>query len=183
MDGYFVERSDQLEHHGILGMKWGIRRYQNKDGSYTQEGLRRYNKSMGNYESVKSKYNSIKNTGSKQEIKSVKRELKSAKKDVSMKYDQVKRDYKADQGKNLYQRGHTITANNEIAYKLGAFSAAINPGTMWVLYDNGILNKKMAEVGSLVSIGSAVAAGILSTKNMSEARKLRAYYGHSRPKN
>lgn len=31
----------ELYHHGILGMKWGIRRYQNKDGSLTPEGRRR----------------------------------------------------------------------------------------------------------------------------------------------
>ena len=31
-----------LAHHGILGMKWGIRRYQNKDGSLTAEGKKRY---------------------------------------------------------------------------------------------------------------------------------------------
>lgn len=33
---------DYLEHHGILGMKWGVRRYQNEDGSLTAEGERRY---------------------------------------------------------------------------------------------------------------------------------------------
>lgn len=33
---------DHLEHHGILGQKWGIRRYQNEDGSLTDEGRRRY---------------------------------------------------------------------------------------------------------------------------------------------
>ena len=31
-----------LEHHGVLGQKWGIRRYQNKDGSLTSEGKKRY---------------------------------------------------------------------------------------------------------------------------------------------
>lgn len=31
-----------LQHHGIKGMKWGIRRYQNKDGSLTPEGRNRY---------------------------------------------------------------------------------------------------------------------------------------------
>lgn len=31
-----------IAHHGVLGMKWGIRRYQNKDGSLTAEGRQRY---------------------------------------------------------------------------------------------------------------------------------------------
>lgn len=31
-----------LQHHGILGMKWGVRRFQNKDGSLTPAGKKRY---------------------------------------------------------------------------------------------------------------------------------------------
>lgn len=36
--------SDYISHHGILGQKWGIRRYQNKDGSLTEAGKKRINK-------------------------------------------------------------------------------------------------------------------------------------------
>ena len=38
MSYYSVERSTSLSHHGILGQKWGVRRYQNKDGSLTDDG-------------------------------------------------------------------------------------------------------------------------------------------------
>ena len=33
-------------HWGILGMKWGLRRYQNPDGSLTSEGKKRYLKNV-----------------------------------------------------------------------------------------------------------------------------------------
>lgn len=35
-----------LAHHGILGMKWGVRRYQNKDGSLTELGKKRLAKDI-----------------------------------------------------------------------------------------------------------------------------------------
>jgi len=38
----------ELYHHGIKGQKWGVRRYQNQDGSYTDEGRRR--RGFGSFE-------------------------------------------------------------------------------------------------------------------------------------
>lgn len=33
---------NELYHHGIKGMKWGVRKYQNVDGTYTRAGIDRY---------------------------------------------------------------------------------------------------------------------------------------------
>lgn len=38
-----------LQHHGIKGMKWGVRRYQNPDGSLTAAGKRRMRKNISSY--------------------------------------------------------------------------------------------------------------------------------------
>lgn len=47
MYGYQVIRKSDLMHHGIKGQKWGIRRYQNEDGSWTSAGRERYGAGTG----------------------------------------------------------------------------------------------------------------------------------------
>lgn len=39
---YNYNQSDILQHYGILGMKWGIRRFQDKNGNLTSAGKKRY---------------------------------------------------------------------------------------------------------------------------------------------
>lgn len=39
---YLPNTKNELMHHGIKGMKWGIRRFQNPDGSLTNKGKKRY---------------------------------------------------------------------------------------------------------------------------------------------
>ena len=47
--------NDELYHHGIRGQRWGRRRYQNKDGSLTPAGKKRYDKEMDKLKAEKKK--------------------------------------------------------------------------------------------------------------------------------
>ena len=44
--------NNELYHHGIKGMKWGIRRYQNKDGSLTAKGKAMASKKYKKYMNI-----------------------------------------------------------------------------------------------------------------------------------
>lgn len=48
MEEVIIIYDQELYHYGVKGMKWGIRRYQNKDGTLTSKGKKRYEKSNDN---------------------------------------------------------------------------------------------------------------------------------------
>lgn len=51
--------NDTLQHHGVPGMKWGVRRYQNKDGSLTPAGKKRADKIKSKYSKLRDEYTGL----------------------------------------------------------------------------------------------------------------------------
>lgn len=78
---------DYLMHHGILGMKWGVRRYQNEDGTLTAAGKKRYDTGTAGDMKAFAKEKGM-DTSSKGSLRSVskayKKELKEQRKERAM---------------------------------------------------------------------------------------------------
>ncbi len=65
--------NNQLYHHGTKGMKWGVRRFQNADGSLTPAGKKRYDRDVKDLsDHKKKKYVTDPNKWVKEDIKSSK---------------------------------------------------------------------------------------------------------------
>lgn len=176
--------SNELYHHGIKGMKWGVRRYQNYDGSYTQKGLKRYHKAEQDYEAASRKAQEAKQAyksyrGTKQDYKAAKYQARQAKRELDKSYDRLKFDKRADEGKKLYKQGKTITENNQRAKTTSALIVMGSSVASYALH-NGFGDEPIAHVaGNVVVSGAAAVNTILGAKTVSENRKLRAYYAHN----
>lgn len=55
MGNYILTTNGELYHYGVKGMKWGVRRYQNADGTFTSVGKKRQ-KQIDRFEKKRSKY-------------------------------------------------------------------------------------------------------------------------------
>lgn len=136
MDYYAVYYNNQnLKHHGVLGQRWGKRRYQNADGTLTSAGKKRY----GYYDkklakanaAVESKSTKLSYKAEKYEKKAVNAAMKANKKIFttkvakaknaakSVKYEAKAAKYRTKNSKLLDKQQSRQAVINNMARKLG----------------------------------------------------------------
>lgn len=158
--------SDELYHFGIKGQKWGIRRFQNEDGTRTEEGKRRYSENIDRAKqklksaedeiqkakNAKSAYKTAKDdpfAKASGELKRLKKEAKYySKKSTIKKLDVNKRQAEWEIAKNQKKLDELNGVANNVKV------SAISPKTAYY-------GKKVAKaiLGTAIKAGVAAAAG------------------------
>ena len=156
-----------LSHHGILGQKWGIRRYQNPDGTLTPEGKARY----GEMENIKNSPLSKKSERLQRKVSSAESDEKRSKysqaltksraKDQTKELKrQIRYDKKADRGNALIKKydndagtAFTKTEHKAMIHQIvDPFIGGLSGATV------GFLTAGLASGGSAAGVGALIGA-------------------------
>lgn len=125
--------NNSLAHYGILGMKWGVRRYQNKDGTYTSAGKKRKQK-----EYIHEDYA---NAHSKKSVKSMSNaELKARNNRLQMEQQYANLTRQTSTGKKVVQE--FIKTAGLLSGVMGAYGTYKKVGNQIIQSDVG---KKMTD--------------------------------------
>ncbi len=147
--GSDLDRTYYISHHGILGMKWGIRRFQNKDGSLTSAGKRRYDSTSDTSDASNSKRErQIKEAVHKDRMKKDpyykldnRKDISKASKDqiysdaIEKAYQKMRNNCKTDEEKDRKVHAWEDAFSDNPKYRLDFLEAVQNSG---ILHDGNV---------------------------------------------
>lgn len=157
---------NELEHHGILGMRWGVRRYENADGSLTEKGKKK----------VSAEYKKQSIAGDKELFKKyndlyVKAYNKSANYMNDGGIDKFNAAQKKKYGDNFSKR-----SGYEETYE-AAFNKLLSQNLEKTLYDFSLSNPAYQKADKLVKKYDMTSWDELAKSNSEAIDKLRSIYG------
>lgn len=97
MEYIYIISNGELRHHGVKGQRWGVRRYQNADGSLTPAGRKRAEKALKKKKDHHNKEDPVKSMSDEQLDKSISRLQKEA------QYKQLTQT-KAEKGRKIVEK-------------------------------------------------------------------------------
>lgn len=188
----YVIYSDELYHHGVKGQKWGIRRFQNYDGTYTKKGLERYKNAGDSYDkarqdlvNAKKQRRLVKKTmpkGTAEEKAARKAELarlkgeakqarlnkRSARKDMRQARQDLEDYYKYDEGKRRTESGETIAKNTFKSIGAGLVADLLSTAAEMHYGED-------SKAARYTKLGSEIAAGFYQADIKTRNAQIRKY--------
>ena len=190
----YVYYPDYLEHHGILGMKWGIRRYQNSDGSWTDEGkIRRRSGKYINSDGSLTKAGVDKYSGSKNLDETINKRHYELVKDFNKgKVSKKALDQVGIKDKELeYLTNREAVVRKEVGgAKVGSIIGALAAGSAYVAINASTYGGvPISSLSVLTGIGATygavlgtIAGGGIASKDIDKMRESEEAFINSMPK-
>jgi len=151
----YIAHSD-LSHAGIKGQKWGIRRYQNEDGSLTEEGKLRYGKG-GTHEkitTIEKDYHNVSTKAAKEGLKGVS--------DASKTADNALRTIGTNKSKAVNYKDYSKISDSELRARINRLNMERSYGeltgdTKRVRTGQDWTREVLQTVGAVAGIGATIA--------------------------
>lgn len=133
---------DEIKHHGIKGQKWGVRRYQNEDGSLTNAGKKRY----GTQENFERQYPADKKKTDVATIGAGRNAVRDAK-DINRNLRELEREKTSKKQKKINKQIEEAVRENAKSMTDQELRDAVNRLNMEENYTRMMANRNYVDVG------------------------------------